>query len=132
MSGTQQDTSDALNADQALTLAQTILQLTSDLETALRMPEPPVSLLGQLILRRGKLLDDLGRIHLGRLPVDCRDQIRQHILDSQSRELTIASRLSEHRAAFGAQMKDLKESRTLLDTYRLGGTDTPGTRSENV
>jgi hypothetical protein len=117
------------NANAALALADEILRLTGEIldNPALELPE-----LNRAVLRRGQLLGRLNALDLEGLSGAEREAVQTRLEACQALEARIEAQMAARRDELGDQLRDMKDSKALLDKYRVGGTDEPGTRTEQA
>ncbi|HEY9687065.1 MAG TPA: hypothetical protein V6C52_08835 [Coleofasciculaceae cyanobacterium] len=93
---------------------------------------PPIPRLGQLILRRGNLLDALGKISLATLPESSQQAVQAMLISCRAMDERVEQNLSGLRTSLGEELQVLKAGQTLLDKYRVSERDTSGPHSQEA
>jgi len=114
----------------ARTLAGDLLAVSR--EILLQSAKPEIPTLGQLILKRGMLLSELGGLTLNDLPPDVRQAVLDTLTQCRKMDETIEGNMAHMQDELGDQLKVLRESRTLMDTYRAAPRDDTGHHSKEA
>lgn len=114
----------------AQNLADELLHLSREILTRSTRPEIPE--LGQLILRRGKLLEDLTLLTPENLSPAAQQNLHRTLSACRKMDETIERNLSTFRTDLDDQLRGCRDSRALLDKYRVPEQGMLGTRSEDA
>lgn len=111
-------------------LTNELVLVSKDLLTQSANPKLPQ--LSQLLMRRGKLLEELGRLRTDAIPEASRATLRETLVQCQNMDETIAVNLASHRNELGDQLRSLKDTHALLDKYRAGAREGQGSITEEA
>jgi hypothetical protein len=118
------------SGDTARERIEALHRLTQDILAKSATPYLPE--LSQLILERGRLVDEIRLLNLQNHPQDEQTALLQILLQCRELDQTIERNLTTFRSDLAEQMRGLKDTKTLLSKYQLPEQGEQGTRSKNA
>jgi hypothetical protein len=107
-----------------------LYRLTQDILTKSATPYLPE--LGQLILRRGQLIDEVRLLNLQAYPQEEQNALLNLLLECKQMDQTIEQQMQTFRSNLDEQMRSLKEAKGLLHKYQIPDQGEMGTRSREA
>lgn len=115
---------------EALALVDELVRLSREILAGSVNPQLPE--LAQLILRRGKLVDEIQALPAETLSDDTRQQLSEKLTVCHKLDPCIEQNLAAYQNGLGEQLKGYREGMTLLERYRLGPDPGTGTRAQDA
>jgi hypothetical protein len=116
--------------DTARQRIEALYHLTQDIlakSTAPYLPE-----FSQLILKRGRLVDEIRLLNLQHCPKDEQAHLIQLLLECKQLDQRIEQNMKNFRSDAAEQMRSLKDAKALLKKYQLPEQGISGTHSTNA
>lgn len=105
-------------------------RLTQDILAKSTTPYLPE--LGQLILRRGHLVDEVRALNFQACPPDERNALLHLLLECKQMDQTIEQNMQAFCSNLDEQMHNLKDTKALLHKYQIPDQGETGTRSREA
>ncbi len=107
-----------------------LLRISEEILAQGAQPEMPT--LNQLVLRRGRLLNDIHDLPLAALPPDAQANVLEKLIRCQELDQKIGKQMVSHKNEWDGQLKNLKDTQALLVKYRATGPRPTATRDEKA